>query len=74
MDAALIGNFFDKNLFLKAQRAYFRHQNKNKFSNVIIFLFINYIPKTLVLTDFVYLNKVIREVSKSKLAEYHYSM
>lgn len=33
-DAILIGNFFDKNLYKKAQQAYFRHQNKNKFSNV----------------------------------------
>lgn len=34
-DAILIGNFFDRNLLEKAQRAYFRHQNKNKFSNVM---------------------------------------
>lgn len=34
-DAILIGNFFDRNLLEKAQKAYFRHQNKNKFSNVI---------------------------------------
>lgn len=35
-DAILIANFFDRNLLPKAQRAYFRHQNKNKLSNVCI--------------------------------------
>ena len=33
-DAILIANFFDKNLFAKTQQAYFRHNSKNKFSNV----------------------------------------
>jgi protein transport protein SEC31 len=33
-DAILIANFFDKNLYAKAQQAYFRHNAKNKFSNV----------------------------------------
>jgi hypothetical protein len=33
-DAILIANFFDKNLFAKTQQAYFRHNAKNKFSNV----------------------------------------
>jgi hypothetical protein len=35
-DAILIANFFDKNLFVKTQQAYFRHNAKNKFSNVSI--------------------------------------
>lgn len=35
-DAILIANFFDKNLLAKTQQRYFRHFNKNKFSNVIL--------------------------------------
>ena len=34
-DAILIANFFDKNLFVKTQQAYFRHHAKNKFSNLL---------------------------------------
>ena len=33
-EAILIANFFDKNLLVKTQQRYFRHFNKNKFSNV----------------------------------------
>ncbi|CAF0785032.1 unnamed protein product [Brachionus calyciflorus] len=34
-EAILIANFFDKNLLLKTQQRYFRHFNKNKFSNLL---------------------------------------
>lgn len=36
-DAILIANFFDKNLYVKAQQSYFRHFTKNKFANVRVF-------------------------------------